>query len=70
MKLATWTSIVGVVVVGVLVLVQIWWDVFSSELFFKALLTIGVVVGVVDLSSLIREGYLRERKQRQDRSID
>ena len=69
MKLATWVSICGVVLAGLLTLAQLWWDPFSAEFFFKALVTIGIVVLVVVLASLIRDSYLKEKKFKRDRSL-
>ncbi|PIR37616.1 MAG: hypothetical protein COV35_08970 [Alphaproteobacteria bacterium CG11_big_fil_rev_8_21_14_0_20_39_49] len=55
---------------GVLILDQIWLGVVEPEIFWKVMITICIVGGVVLAIQLIRNEVVEEKKQKDDGYVD
>ncbi|MGD9600299.1 MAG: hypothetical protein AB7O21_03595 [Gammaproteobacteria bacterium] len=70
MKLA---SIIGLVIAGAwsaLALLQLWFETFASETFFKLTVTAGILLVLDVVGALVCHEYLRERELKDKRYLD
>lgn len=70
MRSASHIAIVLLAAAAVLFLLQLWMRPFSADVFFKLMVTIGVVLIIVVIIALIRREYLNEKRLRDKGLID
>lgn len=65
------TSLIALVVIFVILLVtQLWFEVFPEGVFFKLTVTFGIIFGTVVVILLIKRHLFEEDKLKKDKFID
>ncbi|MGQ0658248.1 MAG: hypothetical protein ACT4NU_09165 [Chromatiales bacterium] len=70
MPFASLLAIVIIAAGGVLLLLQLWFDPLPPALFWKVMITLGVVLVVIVVVALILREYWQERRLRDKDLID
>jgi hypothetical protein len=70
MRSASLVAIVLLAAAAVVFLLQLWMRPFAADVFFKLMVTIGVVLVIVVIVALIRREYLHDKRLRDKGLID
>ena len=70
MKIASYTTIITVVLWAILSLAQLWIDIMPMAIYWKITITLAVIGGVVVLASLIAREYISEKEMKKEDFID
>lgn len=70
MKLASIVALGLTIVWAALALLELWFDIFAGDIFFKVTVTFAIVVGLVVLVALVHGEYIRESTQKDKGYID
>ncbi len=53
-----------------LALMQLWWEIFAGETFFKITITCGILLGLTVVGALVYREYVRDNELRDKGFID
>ena len=70
MRLASMISAVLLALYGVIVLLQLWFEIFNGPIFWKITVTFVVVLVVTVGVSLIKRDYVQDKKMKDEHFID
>lgn len=70
MKLASIVGLALAILWTVLALLQLWFETFTSETFFKITVTCGILLGLLVVGAIVHREYIRESELKDKGFID